>query len=149
MEKLRNNKQVCRLFIFLLLVLLIGIRLFEQQLFYDPLLSFFKGNYQNKSLPDFESTRLFLNTSMRYFLNSILSLGIVYLIFKDKIQLVFLFWVYLVFYVLLILAFAFLLLNTESTDYLVLFYVRRFLIQPIPLLLFVPALFYQKMMNKS
>ena len=149
MEKLLNNKQFCRILVFLLLVLLIGIRVFEKQLFYDPLMLFFKGNYQNQNLPNFESAKLFLNISLRYFMNTLLSLGIVYIIFKDRAQLVFLCWVYLGLYVLLILVFAFLLLNTESPDYLVLFYVRRFLIQPIPLLLFVPALFYQKMMNKS
>ncbi|MFD2891750.1 exosortase F system-associated protein [Flavobacterium chuncheonense] len=149
MEKLLNNKQFCRILVFLLLVLLIGIRVFEKQLFYDPLMLFFKGNYQNQNLPNFESAKLFLNISLRYFMNTLLSLGIVYIIFKDKAQLVFLCWVYLGLYVLLILVFAFLLLNAESPDYLVLFYFRRFLIQPIPLLLFVPALFYQKMMNKS
>ena len=38
---------------------------------------------------------------------------------------------------------------SKTQDYLFVFYVRRFLIQPLFLILFVPAFFYQKSVNKQ
>src|SRR5690606_42055667 len=60
------------------------IRMYENSWFYDPFLVYFKGSYQNTSFPDFESFRLFFNLFLRYFLNTLLSLGIIYVMFKNK-----------------------------------------------------------------
>lgn len=139
------NKHKFRISLLLLSLLgLILIRAFENQLFYDPFLSFFKTDYQNKPLPDFDGISLFFGLLIRYVLNTLLSLGIIYLLFK-QLQLVrFAMILYGVFFVVLIVLFFGLLYFFEQPDYLILFYIRRFLIQPLFLVLFIPAFYYQQ-----
>ena len=141
-ELLQNKKRL--FYIGLALLGLILVRTFEDELFYDPFLSFFKTDYQNKSLPDFDGISLFFGLLIRYVLNMLLSLGIIYLLFK-QLQLVrFAMLLYCVFFVVLIVLFFGLLYFFEQPDYLILFYIRRFLIQPLFLVLFIPAFYYQQ-----
>lgn len=130
------------------LVCIVLIRTYEDFLFYDPFLDFFKTDYQNQVLPDFNDFRLFLGITFRYGLHMILSLLIVYLLFGDKKIIFFSSLLYLLFFVILIGWFFILLHSEKQPNYLILFYVRRFLIQPLFLVLFVPAFYYQKMIKK-
>jgi len=139
-KMLKNKTQIA--FLILLVGMLACIRFFESTLFYDPFLSFFKTDFQNKSLPDYNSTQLFVNIFFRYSLNSIISLVILYVLFKDKNILKLSIGLYVVFLVVLLVLFA-IELNL-STDYTLLFYTRRFLIQPMFLILLIPAFYYQK-----
>lgn len=123
------------------------IRLFESEWFYDPFLSYFKGAYQSQTFPEFESFKLFLNLFLRYFLNTLLSLGIIFILFRNKEFLKVASFLYVVFFVLLIVAF-FYIVNYSDNSF-VLFYIRRFLIQPLFLLLFVPAFYFQKSVEKK
>lgn len=130
------------------LVCIVLIRAYEDFLFYDPFLEFFKSDYQNQVLPDFESLQLFLGIGFRYGLHMILSLLILYLLFRDK-KIIFLSSIlYLLFFIVLMGCFFFLLHVSKQPNYLILFYVRRFLIQPLFLVLFVPAFYYQKRIKK-
>ena len=61
--------------------LLILIRFFEDILFYDPYLQFFKNDYLYIDSPRRETLKLVLFTSLRFILNSGISLGILYVIF--------------------------------------------------------------------
>ncbi len=139
-KMLKNKAQIA--FLVLLVGILACIRFFESTLFYDPFLSFFKSEFQNKALPEYNSFRLYLNISLRYFLNTIISLGIIHVIFQDKAILKLSYWLYLLFFVVLMILF-FIEINFFK-DYLLLFYTRRFLIQPLFLILFIPAFYYQK-----
>ena len=141
-ELLKNKKRLALLF--LALLGLIVVRIFEQQLFYDPFLSFFKLDYQNKPLPTFDGAQLFFGISFRYLLNAFFSLSIIYLLFKEIQLLKFAALLFAVLFVILTLFFFSLLLFSKQPDYLVLFYVRRFLIQPLFLVLFIPAFYYQQ-----
>ena len=67
-----------------LVFVLIAVRGFENYLFYDPLLLFFKGSYFNEVLPALNFFKLNLNYLIRYLLNSTASLFILYVLFKDK-----------------------------------------------------------------
>lgn len=134
--------------IVLLLIALLGlvlVRAFENKLFYDPFLSFFKLDYQNKSLPSFENIPLFFGLFLRYVLNMVLSLVIIYSLFKQLPLVRFAMVLYCVFFVVLIVLFFGLLHFSEQPDYLILFYIRRFLIQPLFLVLFIPAFYYQQL----
>ena len=133
----------------LLVLLLLSIRAFEDSLFYDPLLEYFKNDYLEKPLPDFDSMDLFFGMGFRYFLNTVLSLGIIYLLFPDAQLLRFTTVLYAILFAVLIAAFFVLLHNSGSADNFLLFYVRRFLIQPLFLLLFVPAFYYQRHVSKK
>ncbi|WP_281237890.1 exosortase F system-associated membrane protein [Flavobacterium praedii] len=144
LNKILQNKRKIVLLI-LLLFLLISIRTFENQLFYDPFLHYFEGDYLKKSLPDYNTFWLFLGMSFRFFLNAIVSLVIVYCLFKDREMIQFASILYLFFFVILIVGFFSVLHFYGNQNNLLLFYVRRFLIQPLFLILFIPAFYYQKL----
>jgi exosortase F-associated protein len=127
-----------------LAVMLVMVRFYEQDLFYDPLLPFFKT--ENKVLPEYDSLKLFFNLAFRYMLNTLLSLGILWLAFKDKNILMLSAILYLVLFVVLMTVLS-IALNAESPNLLLIFYVRRFLIQALFLILFLPAFYYQKRMK--
>ncbi|MGX7667037.1 exosortase F system-associated membrane protein [Flavobacterium pedocola] len=130
--------------VLLLVTLLAIIRFFEKTLFYDPFLVFFKGDFQNENLPEYNGLQLFFGLLFRYVLNTVISLGIIYVIFKEIPLLKFAGFLYAVLFVVLAAAFFGLLSFSETPDYMMLFYIRRFLIQPLFLVLFLPAFYYQK-----
>lgn len=127
-----------------LAVLLVLIRVFEQQLFYDPYLTFFQNDYLYIDSPRREVFKLTVFTSLRYLLNTILSLGILFTIFKDVTILKFSALLYGFSYVILILLFLYFVVNPKQEDYYLFFNIRRFLIQPLILLVLIPAFFYHK-----
>jgi exosortase F-associated protein len=131
--------------ILILVGLLILIRVFENQLFYDPYLLFFKNDYLYMDFPRREILKLTFFTSLRYILNSIISLGIIFLFFKDKSIVKFSAFVYAIAYIILILIFLYFVINPRQEDYYLFFNFRRFLIQPILLLLLLPAFYYYKL----
>jgi exosortase F-associated protein len=143
LKQLLQNKRK----LFFLLGAFIGIvfvRLFENELFYDPFLSFFKTEFQKKSLPEINHFLLFINLIFRFSLNTVFSLIIIYVLFNDKKLVRFATFLF-VFLSIILLIFFFGLLNfSNQPDYLILFYIRRFLIQPLFLVLFIPAFYYQQ-----
>lgn len=140
-EILKNRNQIA--IIGVLIALLIAIRFFEEEIFYDPFLEFFKTDFQNKALPEYNSLRLYANLFTRYFLNAFFSVTILHVLFQDKNITKLSTLLFGLLFLILILLFAFELKYTN--DYLLLFYTRRFLIQPLFLILFIPAFYYQKM----
>ena len=125
--------------------LLIIIRAFENDLFYDPYLVFFKNDYLYLDHPRREVLKLVFFTTLRFVLNSVISLGIIYVFFKDKNIIKFSALVYVVSYILLLAAFLYFVINPRQEDYYMFFNVRRFLIQPIILLVLLPAFYYYKL----
>jgi exosortase F-associated protein len=128
----------------LFIVFLALIRAYEDSLFYDPFLNYFKGDYYNLPLPETDAIRLFFGLFFRYFLNTLLSLALIYVFFKDIEAVKFASILYLVFFIILVVAFFLVLSFFGEANKMILFYIRRFLIQPIFLLLFIPAFYYQK-----
>ncbi len=131
--------------IVILACFLVLIRTFEDLLFYDPLLEFFKIDYKTLPLPKMDMLGLLTGVVFRFFMNTVISLAILCLVFKDKeiIKLSSILYGFL--FVFLFTAFSFIVFTSEGTDsHLVLFYVRRFLIQPLFLLLLLPAFYFQK-----
>ncbi len=130
--------------VILLFGLLVCIRSFASDLFYDPLITFFKTNHSTDVLPDMDVPKLLLHTSFRFLLNTIISLGILWAIFKrvDVIKVSAL--LFGCVFVLLMLFFWILLGSDQAGGHMALFYVRRFLIQPLFLLLLIPAFYFQK-----
>lgn len=145
LQKILNNKLIVVQFI-LLAGLLILIRAYEDQLFYDPLLDFFKKDFTKLRLPNFKSSYLFFGLLFRYSLNTIVSLGIIYVFFKDVSMIQFSLLLYVILFIVLSLVFFSIVYIDEGNNWL-LFYVRRFLIQPIFILLFIPGFYYQKLQN--
>ena len=141
MQKLLNYKK--EIFFSILLVFLLAlIRTFESW-FYDPFLDYFKTDYANLPFPDYDAIKLGFSLFLRYALNSIVSLAIIQVLFKDFMLTKFASLLYLLFFIILIIAFFIILNLSAEANNLLLFYIRRFLIQPLFVLLFVPAFYYQ------
>ncbi len=137
----RINKLVL---IVLLGCLLLAIRGFEDSLFYDPFLSFFKSTKSNKALPEFESFKLIANIAWRYLMNTTVSLGIMWIVFQKIEILKLATLLYIVLFIALLVTFYFLASSEATGQHMALFYVRRFLIQPLLLLILIPAFYFQK-----
>lgn len=125
--------------------MLVLIRGFEDYLFYDPFLDFFKTDYTHRSIPEINHFVLFANLVFRYFLNAIFSLLIIWCFFRDKEILKVAAMIYTVFFIVIFVIFSYMIL-TGNTGFnnTPLFYVRRFLIQPLLLLVLFPAFLFQR-----
>ncbi|NJX15948.1 exosortase F system-associated membrane protein [Tamlana crocina] len=129
----------------LLFLLLILIRFYEDVLFYDPYLTFFQNDYLYIDSPRREVAKLVAFTTLRYGLNTVISLGIIYLFFKDNGMLKFAAMIYAFAFVVLILVYLYFVVNPRQEDYYLFFNIRRFLIQPIILIVLLPAFYYHKL----
>lgn len=134
-----------RIAVVIVLVLLLAcVRAFENILFYDPFLTYFKTDNTNLPFPEFDNLKLAAGLGFRYFLNTILSLGIIYVAFKDFELIKFATVLYILLFIVLMLLFFGVLHFSNHENHFLLFYIRRFLIQPLFVILFLPAFFYQK-----
>ncbi|MES2811932.1 MAG: exosortase F system-associated protein [Bacteroidota bacterium] len=139
-----QSKSVKIVVVLFLIGLLIVVRALENTLFYDPFIGYFKAEYSDLPYPQFDSFLFYLNLIFRFTLNSVISVLILYVIFDDISIIKFSGSLLLLFMIVLLFS-MFLLLNySDESQKMILFYVRRFLIQPIFLLLFIPAFYYQK-----
>lgn len=130
--------------LFILIVLLVLVRAFENQLFYDPYLDFFQNDYLYIDSPRREVLKLTLYTTLRFLINTGLSLAILYVFFKDLNIVKFSVLVYGFSYIVLIALFLYYVTNPKQEDYITFFNIRRFLIQPLLLILLLPAFYYHR-----
>lgn len=145
----RIKDNILKIFISILVVFCFGIiRAFEGQLFYDPFLMYFKHDFKNMPLPEVDVSKLFCGLLFRYFLNTVLSLVLIYALFQNREILKFSTFLYGAFLLVLFVMF-FVILECFPDGNWLLFYVRRFIIQPIFVLLFIPAFYYQLQSQKK
>jgi len=138
------HKWIKYIIIFGLVVLLALVRYFEDYLFYDPYLQFFENDYLYIDSPRREALKLTLFTTLRYVLNTVISLGILYVVFKDKSVVKFSVIIYGIAYLFLLAAFLYFVINPKQEEYYLFFNIRRFLIQPLILVVLLPAFYYNK-----
>ena len=141
------NRVLKVLMVSLLISVLFLIRGFEDSLFIDPFIVFFKQEFINKPAPDFNVTVSVAQTTLRYFINSAVSIMILLILYRPQIF-KFLLLFYAVAYLILILLFVMFLYQLNQDNQLYFFYVRRFLTQPLLLLLLTPAFYYQEILRK-
>jgi exosortase F-associated protein len=134
-------------FIIIVLVLLFCVRLFEAALFYDPFQLYFKADYTQLPFPNVEMLKWILNTSFRYFINAALTVTLLQIVFKKaEISRLTAFLLVSIFIVLLPLIVVVIMKWPEQK--MLFFYLRRLLIQPIFLLVFLPAFYFQIKISK-
>lgn len=125
---------------------LISVRSSEAVLFYDPFLAFFKLEVKPDTFPQFEWAPLLTSYLHRFFLNLFFSLLIIHFIFLRPV------WTFQALVliglsqILFTLIYVYLIQNEFNAGYLFSFYVRRFVIQPLVLLIIIP-LFYFRLKN--
>lgn len=125
--------------------MLFAIRAFEGDLFYDPLITYFQNDYLYSSMPEVNIWKLVIDVLFRYTLNSLITLAIIYVAFDKKRYVKFAGFFMMLAFIILIVVFVFLLKNEFESGYLFPFYVRRFLIHPLFLILLFPAFYYMKL----
>jgi len=130
-----------------LILLLMLIRFFEDVLFYDPYLTFFQNDYLYIDSPRREVAKLVAFTVLRYALNTLVSLAILFVVFKDKSIIKFSGLIYGIAFVAFMLIYLYFVIHPRQEDYYLFFNVRRFLIQPLILILLLPAFYYHKLKN--
>ena len=135
--------------IFFLFLLLFLIRAFEESLFYDPLIVYFQNDYLYTSIPVIDKWHLIVDMLFRYTLNSLISLAIIYLIFRKKKIIKFSGFFLMTAFIILIIAFALATRNNLEDGYLLAFYIRRFIVHPMLLLILLPAFYYQSKFQKK
>ncbi len=130
----------------ILVVMLASIRFYERTVFYDPLISFYNTpDYLSHKIPDFKIGKLLLNTFFRYLLNSIISILILAVAFVDRNIVKFSAVLFLLLLGIAGAVFTYLIFTIENEHFLALFYVRRFLIHPVFILVLLPAFYYYRM----
>jgi exosortase F-associated protein len=128
---------------------LVGVRMIENNVFYDPFLNYFHEANKNISFPEFEWGKLIISHIFRFVLNLFFSCVIIYFLFKNKE------WT-LQGAVLITIIFAitfpiylYCIYDRFEIGYLFSFYMRRFVIQPLILLLIVPLFYYRKKVSEK
>jgi len=142
------SKTVKILLIGFLFFLLVLVRLFSYKFLYDPFIEYFRHDYLDSPIPEFNNYRLFFNMLIRYSINSIISLLIIWIAFQRMQFLRFSVKFYVIAFFFLSFAF-FTILNGElKQGYLLAFYIRRFIIHPLFVLILLPAFYFNYHKNE-
>jgi len=143
------HKKYRIIIILLLFFVLVLVRAFEQHLFYDPFIEYFKNDYLYDPIPIFSGSKLLVSLIFRYGLNTLISLAIIYVAFQNRNFVMFSVKFYLLAFVILSITFFIILKGELAHGYLFAFYIRRFLIQPLFVLLLLPAFYYKQLNTKE
>ena len=143
------SKSITIIGIAVLFLSLIFLRGFYRDFLYDPFIEFFSKDYLNSEFPKIDELYYFLTICIRFFINTGISLAIIFLFFSKKAFVLMALKIYIVVFVILNILFFLELKFNFSNTYLLLFYVRRFLIHPLLLLVLLPAFYYQQLSKKD
>lgn len=123
---------------------LITVRVVEARVFYDPFITFFKSANRHAVFPAFDWWPLILNYIFRFLLNLIFSLAVLQLLFKNKRWTLQAGVLLLLVFVITLPLYLYCIYTEFEVGYLFSFYMRRFVIQPITLLLIIPMFYYRQ-----
>ncbi|AZB31117.1 exosortase F system-associated membrane protein [Chryseobacterium balustinum] len=125
---------------------LMGVRILEDQIFYDPFLNYFHEGNKNISFPEFEWGKLIVSHLFRFILNLFFSCIIIHFLFKNKDWTVQGAVLISIIFAITFPIYLYCIYDRFDIGYLFSFYMRRFVIQPLILLLIVPLFYYRKQM---
>jgi len=123
---------------------LVGVRMLEDQIFYDPFLSYFHEADKNSTFPEFEWVKLIVGHVFRFVLNLFFSCVIIHFLFKNKEWTVQGTILISIIFVITFPIYLYCIYDRFEIGYLFSFYMRRFVIQPLILLLIVPLFYYRR-----
>lgn len=123
---------------------LIGVRVLEDRIFYDPFLKYFHEATKNSQFPDFEWGKLIVSHLFRFVLNLLFSCLIIQCLFQKREWTVQGALLITIIFVITFPIYLYCVNDGFNIGYLFSFYMRRFVIQPLALLLIVPMFYYRK-----
>lgn len=123
---------------------LISVRMLEDKIFYDPFLEYFHEAIKNIAFPHFEWGKLIAGHLFRFMLNLALSCLIIQCLFKNRRWTVQAALLITIIFVITFPIYLYCIYDKFELGYLFSFYMRRFVIQPLALLLIVPMFYYRK-----
>lgn len=129
-------------------IALIAVRFLEQDLFYDPLLDYFKHSTRG-TLPPIDYIKLNMHVFLRYMINLLLTVLMIKLIFWKQTYVKFTIIFGIIALLVLLPIYAYMLSKNLEVGEMIFFYVRRFLIQPMFLIILIPCFYYQEVQNKK
>lgn len=144
-----KDKKYRIILIIILFFVLVLIRAFASKLFYDPFIVYFKNDYLYETVPVFSGSKLLINLFFRYSMNSLISLLIIYVAFQNRNFVLFSVKFYVIAFVVLTITFFIILRGELQHGYLFAFYVRRFIIHPLFVLILLPAFYYKQLTSKE
>lgn len=136
------NKFYTVLFTVIALFALVAVRVFENTLFYDPLIEYFKSSFQTAPFPELDKTKYFFSIVFRFVLNMMFSTIIIGLVYKNKEYIKASLWVHLIALIILIIIFYTTISFDDEWAKMATFYIRRFLIHPILLFILLPGFYF-------
>lgn len=137
-------KILCWFFVLVGIAGLMSVRIFEEPLFYDPFLKYFHEASKNVVFPAFEWGKLVLDHLFRFSLNLFFSCLIIHFLFLKKSWTLQGALLMLIVFGITFPVYLFCVGSRFEIGYLFSFYMRRFVIQPLILLLIVPLFYYRK-----
>ena len=137
-----KSKKTTLLFLFMLFVL---IRAFQEELFYDPFIGYFKeGSFSLGRFPNYSIFKLVLSYLFRYGLNMAVSLLMINVIYENKLINRFTIRFYIMAVVFMLPVFVIITKAFPDINYIFPFYIRRFIIHPLFILILIPFFQIQK-----
>lgn len=131
----------------ILLVMFVLVRHFEYAYFYDPFMKFYQERFLEGTI--IYNFQLYFNVFLRFLINCIISLSILWIVFKNTGILKFSLIIFAGFFIILFPVFIYLMNNIQPNDYLAAFYVRRFLVHPLLILILLPAFYYHQLRKRK
>lgn len=128
---------------------LIGVRALEDHIFYDPFLNFFHEADRNMPFPDFEWGKLIVNYLFRFILNLFFSCVVIHFWFKNRKWTVQGAVLILIIFGITFPIYLYCIYTQFEIGYLFSFYMRRFVIQPLILLLIIPMFYYRRYTSEN
>ena len=134
-------------FVLLGILGLVGIRVVEDTVFYDPFIMFFKSADHSVVFPSFQWGKLVVSYIFRFGLNTFFSVWIIHFLFQNSNWSKQAFVLMALIFVIVFPIYLFCIYDKLEFGYLFSFYIRRFVIQPLPLLLIITVFYYRKKME--
>lgn len=142
--------KLLRYFFVLLGILgLVGVRYVEADVFYDPLLAYFKESTTQSQFPEIKWMPLIGSHLLRFLLNVLFSVAVLQGLFANKIWTIQGIVLMMIFFAITFPLYLYCVYTQFSIGELFSFYIRRFVIQPLALLLIIPLFYYRKSIEKK
>jgi len=123
---------------------LISVRALEDKIFYDPFLNYFHEADKSLAFPSFEWGKLIMGHIFRFTVNLVFSCLIIHFLFKNKEWTVQGAFLITIIFLITFPIYLYSIYDKFEIGYLFSFYMRRFVIQPLILLLIIPMFYYRK-----